>query len=414
MNWDAPELYLAVSVVGIVFTMTALIRARQISAFVAPWFFASWITSELALYHVAWQAAATLVFAVAGAFGAWQGWLGLGLTLLSWAGLAVAWRQSHEAAAVFETALVSALGGHHRDDIPEERKKKLREHVPRGHLLRPFSFKRPAVERIRNIPYADAGKRNLLDIYKPVEPGSGRPVLLQIHGGGWVIGQKDQQGLPLMNHLAEHGWVCVAVNYRLSPSARFPEHLIDIKRAMAWIRAHIAEHGGDPNWVAVTGGSAGGHLSALMALTAGDPELQPGFEEVDTSVAACVPFYGIYDFLDREGVRGRAQMRGFLERMVMPSSPEEDPKLWEKASPVALVRPDAPPFFVIHGTHDSLAFVEDARLFVEKLSGVSRRPVAYAEIPGAQHAFDLFHSTRSARAVNAVARFLEHAHAETK
>ena len=252
MNWDAPELYLAVSVVGIVFTMTALIRARQISAFVAPWFFASWITSELALYHVAWQAAATLVFAVAGAFGAWQGWLGLGLTLLSWAGLAVAWRQSHEAAAVFETALVSALGGHHRDDIPEERKKKLREHVPRGHLLRPFSFKRPAVERIRNIPYADAGKRNLLDIYKPVEPGSGRPVLLQIHGGGWVIGQKDQQGLPLMNHLAEHGWVCVAVNYRLSPSARFPEHLIDIKRAMAWIRAHIAEHGGDPNWVAVT------------------------------------------------------------------------------------------------------------------------------------------------------------------
>ena len=84
------------------------------------------------------------------------------------------------------------------------------------------------------------------------------------------IGQnKHEQALPLMNHLAARGWVCVAANYRLSPRATFPDHLIDLKRALAWIREHIAEFGGDPGFVAATGGSAGGHLSSLLSLTAG-------------------------------------------------------------------------------------------------------------------------------------------------
>ena len=104
-------------------------------------------------------------------------------------------------------------------------------------------------------------------------------------------------------------------------------------------------------------------------------------------------------------------MTPFLRRLVMPGAPEDHPKLWDKASPIAQVRPDAPPFFVVHGTHDSLAFVESARVFVDRLRETSHRPVVYAEIPGAQHAFDVFHSLRSALAVNAVSRFLEYAHA---
>ena len=410
MSWDAPTLYLVVSAIGAVFTLSALVRGRHLGPFVAPYFFAAWLTSELAGFHVVWQAAATLIFAVAGAFERWEGWLGLGITVTSWLGLAFSWARSRQAGDAFERALDLGLGTRYRDSISEERRATLREEAPRDVLLRPFHFKRPGVVCVKNIAYGDAGKRNRLDVYKPAEPGSGRPVLLQIHGGGWVIGEKEQQALPLMNHLAERGWVCVAINYRLSPGVRFPEHLIDAKRALAWIRKNIAQHGGDPNFVAVTGGSAGGHLCALMALTANDPELQPGFEDVDTTLAACVPFYGIYDFLDRENVRGFSKMTPFLRRVVMPGPPEEHPKLWDKASPVAQVRPDAPPFFVIHGTHDSLAFVEDARLFVEKLRGVSRRPVVYAEIPGAQHAFDIFHSLRSTRAVNAVSQFLEFVH----
>jgi acetyl esterase/lipase len=97
--------------------------------------------------------------------------------------------------------------------------------------------------------------------------------------------------------------------------------------------------------------------------------------------------------------------------MVMKCPADQNRERWEKASPISLVHADAPPFFVIHGTHDSLAFVEDAQHFVARLREVSRSPVAYAELPGAQHAFETFHSLRGAHAVNAVARFVEHVHA---
>jgi acetyl esterase/lipase len=206
----------------------------------------------------------------------------------------------------------------------------------------------------------------------------------------------------------------VAANYRLSPGVRFPAHLIDLKRALAWIRSRIAEHGGDPDFVVATGGSAGGHLAALLALSPNEPELQPGFEGVDTSVSACVPFYGVYDLLDRDGGRPPRALSPFLERMVMPCPPEANRELWDRASPLARVRPDAPPFFVIHGSHDSIALVEGARQFVRALRDVSRRPVVYAELSGAQHAFDLFHSVRCAHAVNAVTRFVEWVHARSR
>ena len=135
--------------------------------------------------------------------------------------------------------------------------------------------------------------------------------MFQIHGGAWVIGDKSQQALPLMLHLAADGWVCVTTNYRLSPTCHRPDHLVDCKRALAWIREHIAEYGGDPDFVVVTGGSAGGHLAALVALTANDPQFQPGFEAADTSVIGCVPFYGVYDFVDvfaQPGASGRRRL----------------------------------------------------------------------------------------------------------
>ena len=82
-------------------------------------------------------------------------------------------------------------------------------------------------------------------------------MLLQVHGGGWTIGNKDQQGIPLMLHMAARGWICVAIDYRLSPRDGFPAQVVDVKRAVAWIREHIHEYGGDRDFVAITGGSAG-------------------------------------------------------------------------------------------------------------------------------------------------------------
>jgi acetyl esterase/lipase len=120
--------------------------------------------------------------------------------------------------------------------------------------------------------------------------------------------------------------VCVSINYRLSPRAAWPDHIVDVKRALAWIKEHIADYGGDPNFVAITGGSAGGHLCSLAALSPNEPSFQPGFEEADTSVACAVPFYGVYDFTNRDGT-GRADMEQMLTDLVMKVPRTADPEL---------------------------------------------------------------------------------------
>jgi acetyl esterase/lipase len=272
-------------------------------------------------------------------------------------------------------------------------------------VLRPFSFERRGVRRISNLQYVDDGdRRHRLDVYCRDDVEGGAPVLLQIHGGAWVIGRKDQQGLPLMYHLASRGWICVAINYRLSPRATWPDHLVDCKRALAWIRANIAQYGGDPGFVVVTGGSAGGHLTALMGLTANDPEFQPGFEDVDTSVRAMIPFYGVFDWT---GTVGRNDgLRELLERRVVKRKLAEAPDVFRSASPLFRVLPDAPPILVVHGDLDTLAPVEQARAFVAALRATSREPVVYVELRGAHHAFEVFNSVRTLHAIAGVDLFL--------
>ena len=143
------------------------------------------------------------------------------------------------------------------------------------------------------------------------------------------------------------------------------------------------------------------------ALTANDPEYQPGFEDVDTRVDAAVPFYGVYDFSNEYGLQANGRgMDYFLSKYVLKKDPVADAEDFRRASPMHRMHPDAPPFFIIHGTHDSLASVEEARHFAQALQQTSKQPVAYAEIPGAQHAFEIFHSLRTSVVVQAVDRFL--------
>ena len=115
--------------------------------------------------------------------------------------------------------------------------------------------------------------------------------------------------------------------------------------------SHIAEYGGDPNFIAISGGSAGGHLAALVALTPGRPEWQPGFEEADTSVDACLPFYGVYDMTGAPGLSGTygRGLLNLLEHRVMKAAIADDPALFEAASPDHQVTAEAPPMFVVHG-----------------------------------------------------------------
>jgi acetyl esterase/lipase len=233
-------------------------------------------------------------------------------------------------------------------------------------------------------------------------------VLFQMHGGAWLekMGSKNEQALPLMNQMAANGWVCVAVEYRLSPGSTFPDHIIDCKRALHWIKEHIAEYGGNPDFVIATGGSAGGHLSSLLALSANAPEFQPDFETADTTVQGCIPFYGVYDFLNSQGQRSSESLTQWISAKVLKKTRAESPELWRQASPLYWVNENAPPFLIIHGEADTLVPAEESRVLFKALQAVSTKAVSYAELPDAQHAFDIPVSLRTQIVVNHLTVYL--------
>lgn len=397
-------------------TANAVRPPRRYRAGIAS-FAAGWPTTELAPHLTALTLADAAIEATRirrrghvgdTARGSTKRALGLGLAALSSAGLAWSMRQSMRAREVVEDALTEGLGvdyAEQLDAVPTPAELA----TPWRKLINPFRMRDDAVAVHRDISYnPDFGRRGHLDIYYPAAtPAHGAPVLLQVHGGAWILGNKNQQAIPLMQHMAAKGWICVAINYRLSPRSLFPAHIVDVKRAIAWIRENISEYGGDPGYIAITGGSAGGHLTALAALTADDPAYQPGFEDADTSVAAAVPHYGVYDMAGESEVPWVPLMRdGFLAPRVFGTPFADDPAPYQAASPMLRITEDAPDFFVIHGDNDTLVPVPQARVFVDRLRAVSRRRVAYAEVPGAQHAFDVFPSIRSAHVLKAVDRFL--------
>jgi acetyl esterase/lipase len=399
-----PWLFLVAATVGLLFTINAFRPVRRNRWFFGQSFFAAWLTTELAGHHLFWQAVLTVFWISVGGLESWPGWLALALTFVSWVGLAVLLRQGHRAVLQMQDALGDLLPV---GPAPS---------VPLSQVMLPVRSQRKGVKRERNIEFARAGGRVLrLDVYRPEAPATGRrPAILQVHGGGWVIGDKREQGIPLLGHLAANGWVGFNANYRLSPAATWPDHLIDLKRAVAWIREHADEYDVDPDFIAVTGGSAGGHLTALLALTAGDPAYQPGFEGADTSFQAAVPFYGVYDWTNRLGAAHQDMLRLFLEPWVMKAFYADEPEKFQAASPIDQVNAGAPPFLVLHGDKDTLAPVEDARLFVERLREVSPEPVIYGELVGAHHAFDLFVSTRAKPVIESVERFLTAVHAKAQ
>ena len=370
-----------------------------------PAFATGWLTGELAPHLLA----LTTADAVTHASARRRDPVGLLLAGASAAGLAYLIKQSRDVQARAEGCLAEGLGVDYLDQL-ETKPTPADLAVPWRKLVYPFRMREPRVRVLKNVVFNEAyGKRGLLDVYLPADrpAEAGAPVLLQVHGGGWTIGTKDQQGIPLMQHMAAKGWICVAPNYRLSPRNDWPAHIVDVKRSIAWVREHIAEYGGDPDYIAITGGSAGGHLAALAAVTPNDREWQPGFEDADTSVQAAIPHYGVYDFAGSTGTRPSIQLRDrFLAPRILRTTWAEQPELFEAASPILRITPDAPDFFVLHGVGDTLVPVDQARQFVAKLREVSKRTVVYAELPGAQHAFDIFPSIRSAHVVRAIDRYL--------
>jgi acetyl esterase/lipase len=405
-----PYAFLIVTLVGALAVVLAYRPVRR-EPFTVLSFSMAWIAGELAFQNIVWQMIATALFIAFGALENWAGWLGLAVACLEWVGLLGLGVAGRQAAGVTAATLDAVRS----DAFPVPTEPTAPTWGRWWRVTRAIPLRSRGVEMTCNIDYwGDGSARHRLDVYRSrLTPPDRAPVMVYIHGGAWMIGDKREQGKPMMFELVARGWVCVAINYRLSPQATWPEHVVDAKRAVAWVKEHIAEYGGDPSFVAVSGGSAGGHLCALLALSPGDPSFQPGFEELDTTVQACVPFYGVLDLTGSpEGsARFGPGLRKMLEKSVMKVKEAEHPELFRDASPTYRVNADAPPFFVLQGVNDTLVPVETARIFVDRLRAVSRRPVGYAELPLAQHAFDVLASLRCQATTSAVADFLEGARA---
>src|SRR3954452_17087967 len=181
-----------------------------------PSMFGGWFTSELAPHLLTLTALDTVrELAVPPKRG--RSRAGLALAAGSLAGLGVLIAQSERAKGHVDRALCEGLGEDYRDRLSENHDD-LDLSTPLGQLAMPFRMDKDDVEVLKDISYVDHGRRGLLDVYRPRDSDiTNAPMLLQVHGGGWTIGSKDQQGIPLMLHMASRGWVCVAINYRLSP-----------------------------------------------------------------------------------------------------------------------------------------------------------------------------------------------------
>jgi acetyl esterase/lipase len=300
-------------------------------------------------------AASTLLAAAEGDLGSPVGWTSFGVAIAVALALGIIVRRSLRTKAIVDRALRDDLGV----PLTPRRLPLLRI------LVAPFWVTNHDVERIRDVRYGHAETQNLLDVYRGRSaPPAGR-VLIHFHGGGYRGGNKNREARPLIYRLAGRGWLCISANYRLSP-ATFPDHLEDARKVVAWVRAHGPQIGAeDGARIFLAGSSAGGHLALTTALT-------------DPTIAGAISMYAYYGRTDHA-----------------------DP--W--TTPAQHLGAGAPPVFIAHGDNDSYVLVETAREFVAHARAASTRPVVYAELPGAQHSFDLFHSVRFERVIDAIEDF---------
>jgi acetyl esterase/lipase len=343
-----------------------------------PSFWLGYLVEQLPFVALAWLAASTALAAIEGDLASPSAWPVVAVAVVTAAALGLVIRRQVRTSEAVTEALRATFGsagpagsaGHVPYRPPWARI-----------ILLPFWFRRRDVERLADVRYGDAGKANLLDVYRHRGRAQGAPVMVHFHGGAFRSGRKSHEAQAMLQRLASQGWVCVSANYRLTPEATFPDQLIDAKRVIAWVRAHADELGADGSQLFVAGSSAGAHLAAMSALTPNQREHQPGFEQADTSVAAAVCLYGYY---------------GRVDDAPRPSSPHDH------------VNDAAPPFLFAHGDNDTLVIVEDARSLVTALERVSAKPVMYVELHGAQHVFDLFQSIRIHRLTDGIERFAAH------
>ncbi|HEV3133759.1 MAG TPA: alpha/beta hydrolase [Acidimicrobiia bacterium] len=236
--------------------------------------------------------------------------------------------------------------------------------------------KAPAASRVQvehDLTYREVGGEKLkLDAYLPVGEGI-RPGVMVIYGGGWILGSKQLSG-PMAEMLAEQGYVAFAMNYRLAPQHPFPAAVDDVRASTAWVRDHAAEFGLDPGRIGAIGGSAGGHLAAMLA-TSGQGPLDRG-----SRVAAAVSWAGPMDLHPNLfGPDTQPYLDAFLDCF-----PECEESKIVAASPISHVDPSDAPLFIANGDSDILVPTDQALRMAAALDAV-HVPHQLVIVPNAGH-----------------------------
>jgi len=257
----------------------------------------------------------------------------------------------------------------------------------------------PIKRKFLDIPYASTSPAQKLDIYLPDEGGGPFPVIVSIHGGAFMGGDKaDMQVMPMLEGL-KRDYAVVAINYRLSGEAKFPALVQDAQAAIRWIRANAPRYGIDPNRIAAWGGSAGGYQATMLGVSAQAKELQDlslGNADQPCDVQAVVTWFGPTDFLKMDEYlieRGLPPLPG--QEHSAADSPEsrllgqkitEVPERVRAADPETYITPDAPPFFIQHGTLDPVVPVQMSIHLAAKLEqAIGQDQVRLELLEGAGH-----------------------------
>jgi len=265
--------------------------------------------------------------------------------------------------------------------------------TPAGVAQEPEKGVPPGVRLHRGLAYLpDGDPAQKLDLYLPATlPEMPLPLIVHIHGGGWRAGNKFP--CPVA-HYARLGYAVASVGYRFSQKAVFPAQIQDCQAAIRWLRAHAATHHLDPDRVGVVGGSAGGHLSALVGTTGGKGIFPPIGGHTDTSdrVQAVCDIYGPADFTTVVRQAGEDPNVKNIFPFNTPSDPYssligaplDDTAKAQAVSPVHHVSKDNPPFLILHGTHDALVPYAQSVQFEAALKAAGV-PVWLQTLPGAGH-----------------------------
>jgi len=242
-----------------------------------------------------------------------------------------------------------------------------------------------------NLVYVEYGKRKLrLDIFYPKDKSQKYPAVILVHGGGWQSGDKSQQ-FPMAQEIASAGFVTVAVEYRLSPEAKYPAAIVDLKSAVRWLRANGYKYSVDTNKIAALGCSSGGHLVSMLGVTSRNPKFDGNGSalEFSSAVQAVIDIDGILDFTDpAESGKDQDPEKPSVGKLWLDYTYKENPEIWREASPINYVNENSPPFLFINSSINRFQAGRD--VFIDKLNKYG----TYSEIqtfPDTPHPFWFFH-----------------------